>query len=118
MTARISVGVPVYNGENYLSGALQALVDQDVDGLETRQRSQPHAPLPDDEIRALGEVEPQPSGEVRLLDVRRMIDAAGQHHDPWVARGRHVGERHIHKTTEDEVLGLIVAGDAGLDEPA
>ena len=34
MTARISVGVPVYNGENYLAGALQALVDQDADGLE------------------------------------------------------------------------------------
>jgi simple sugar transport system ATP-binding protein len=32
-------------------------------------------------------------------------------------RGRHVGERYIHETTEHEVLGLIVQGDAGLDEP-
>jgi simple sugar transport system ATP-binding protein len=31
-------------------------------------------------------------------------------------RGRHVGERYIHETTEHEVLGLIVQGDAGLDE--
>jgi simple sugar transport system ATP-binding protein len=33
-------------------------------------------------------------------------------------RGRHVGERHIQATTEDEVLGLIVRGVAGMDEPA
>jgi simple sugar transport system ATP-binding protein len=32
-------------------------------------------------------------------------------------RGRHVGERYINKTTEDEILGLIVQGDAGLTEP-
>jgi simple sugar transport system ATP-binding protein len=32
-------------------------------------------------------------------------------------RGRHVGERYIRETTEHEVLGLIVQGDAGLDEP-
>ena len=32
-------------------------------------------------------------------------------------RGRHVGERYIQQTTEDEILGLIVQGDAGLDEP-
>ena len=32
-------------------------------------------------------------------------------------RGRHVGERRIDETSEDEILGLIVAGDAGLDEP-
>jgi len=32
-------------------------------------------------------------------------------------RGRAVGERQIAATTEDEVLGLIVQGDAGLDEP-
>jgi simple sugar transport system ATP-binding protein len=32
-------------------------------------------------------------------------------------RGRYVGQRHIHETTEHEVLGLIVQGDAGLDEP-
>jgi simple sugar transport system ATP-binding protein len=32
-------------------------------------------------------------------------------------RGRHVGERHIHETTEHEVLGLIVQGDAGPREP-
>jgi simple sugar transport system ATP-binding protein len=32
-------------------------------------------------------------------------------------RGRHVGERYIHETTEDEILGLIVQGDAGLPEP-
>ncbi len=32
-------------------------------------------------------------------------------------RGRHVGERYIQETTEDEILGLIVQGDAGLDEP-
>lgn len=32
-------------------------------------------------------------------------------------RGRHVGERRIDETTEDEVLGLIVAGDANLGEP-
>jgi simple sugar transport system ATP-binding protein len=31
-------------------------------------------------------------------------------------RGRHVGERYIRETTEHEVLGLIVQGDAGLDE--
>jgi ribose transport system ATP-binding protein len=31
-------------------------------------------------------------------------------------RGRAVGERNIAETTEDEVLGLIVQGDAGLDE--
>ena len=31
-------------------------------------------------------------------------------------RGRAVGERHIQTTTEDEVLGLIVRGDAGMDE--
>jgi simple sugar transport system ATP-binding protein len=31
-------------------------------------------------------------------------------------RGRAVGERRIDETTEDEVLGLIVQGDAGLDE--
>jgi ribose transport system ATP-binding protein len=33
-------------------------------------------------------------------------------------RGHHVGERHIQETTEDEVLGLIVRGDAGMAEPA
>jgi hypothetical protein len=27
-------------------------------------------------------------------------------------RGRGVGERHVASTTEDEVLGLIVQGDA------
>ena len=27
-------------------------------------------------------------------------------------RGRHVGERYIRETTEHEVLGLIVQGDA------
>jgi simple sugar transport system ATP-binding protein len=32
-------------------------------------------------------------------------------------RGRAVGERNVAETTEDEVLGLIVQGDAGLDEP-
>jgi simple sugar transport system ATP-binding protein len=32
-------------------------------------------------------------------------------------RGRHVGERYIRETNEHEVLGLIVQGDAGLDEP-
>jgi len=31
-------------------------------------------------------------------------------------RGRHVGERSIGETTEHEVLGLIVQGDAGLEE--
>jgi simple sugar transport system ATP-binding protein len=31
-------------------------------------------------------------------------------------RGHHVGERHIRETTEDEVLGLIVRGDAGMGE--
>jgi simple sugar transport system ATP-binding protein len=31
-------------------------------------------------------------------------------------RGRHVGERQIRETTEHEVLGLIVQGDAGLEE--
>jgi len=31
-------------------------------------------------------------------------------------RGRHVGERRIGETTEHEVLGLIVQGDAGLEE--
>ncbi len=32
-------------------------------------------------------------------------------------RGRAVGVRTIQETTEDEILGLIVQGDAGLDEP-
>jgi simple sugar transport system ATP-binding protein len=32
-------------------------------------------------------------------------------------RGRVVGERYISETSEDEILGLIVQGDAGLDEP-
>jgi simple sugar transport system ATP-binding protein len=32
-------------------------------------------------------------------------------------RGRHVGERYIRETNEHEVLGLIVQGEAGLDEP-
>jgi simple sugar transport system ATP-binding protein len=32
-------------------------------------------------------------------------------------RGRHVGERYIRETNEHEVLGLIVQGDAGVDEP-
>ncbi len=32
-------------------------------------------------------------------------------------RGRAVGVRHIPDTTEDEILGLIVQGDAGLEEP-
>lgn len=31
-------------------------------------------------------------------------------------RGRHVGERYVHETTEDEILGLIVQGDAGMEE--
>jgi simple sugar transport system ATP-binding protein len=31
-------------------------------------------------------------------------------------RGRHVGERQIRETNEHEVLGLIVQGDAGLEE--
>jgi simple sugar transport system ATP-binding protein len=33
-------------------------------------------------------------------------------------RGRRVGERHVRETNEHEVLGLIVQGDAGLDDPA
>ena len=32
-------------------------------------------------------------------------------------RGRHVGERYIAETNEHEVLGLIVRGEAGADEP-
>ena len=32
-------------------------------------------------------------------------------------RGRHVGERYIQKTTEHEILRLIVQGDAGQGEP-
>ena len=32
-------------------------------------------------------------------------------------RGRHVGARYINDTSEAEVLGLIVQGDAGLPEP-
>jgi simple sugar transport system ATP-binding protein len=32
-------------------------------------------------------------------------------------RGRDVGERYVRETNEHEVLGLIVQGDAGLDEP-
>ena len=32
-------------------------------------------------------------------------------------RGRHVGERYIRDTTEDEILGLIVQGEAGIEEP-
>jgi hypothetical protein len=32
-------------------------------------------------------------------------------------RGRRVGVRYVKETNEHDVLGLIVQGDAGLDEP-
>jgi hypothetical protein len=32
--ARLTVGIPVYNGERYLAAALDSVLDQDVDGLD------------------------------------------------------------------------------------
>ena len=66
--------------------------EQHVDRLQPAQRPQPHPTLAHDEIGALGEVQPEPGGEVRLLDVRRMVDAARQHDDARVPGGGDVGE--------------------------
>ncbi len=66
--------------------------EQHIDRFQTGQRPQPHAALPHDEVGAFREVQSEPGGEVRLLDVRRMVDPTRQHHDARVLRGGDVGE--------------------------
>ena len=63
-----------------------------VDRLETRQRTKPDPSLAHDQVGSLGEVESEPRREVRLLDERRVVDAAGQHDDAGIPVERDVGE--------------------------
>ena len=56
-------------------GILEPAVD-DVDRFEPVERAQPHAPLSHDQVGALDEVDAELHGEVRVVDVRRVIDAA------------------------------------------
>ena len=56
----------------------EATVD-DVDRVEPTERAQPQATLAHDEVGRLDEVEAEQAGERRVLDVRRLVDAAREH---------------------------------------
>ena len=78
---------------------------QHVDRFEPVERAQPHAPLPHDEVGALDEVHAELHGEVRVVDVRRMVEAAGEQDDARARRRRRGGQRPPHRAR--------VAGDRG-----
>ena len=76
-----------------------------VDRLQPVERAQPHAPLADDQVGALDEVHAELHREVRVVDVRRMVETAGEDDDTRARLGRRGRQRPPHRAR--------VAGDRG-----
>ena len=78
---------------------------QHVDRLEPVERAQPHPPLAHDEVGALDEMHAELHREVRVVDVRRMVETAREHDDARARLGRRSSQRPPHRAR--------VAGDRG-----
>ena len=70
---------------------------QHVDRLEPVERAQPHPPLAHHQIGALDEVHAELHGEVRVVDVRRMVEPAREQHDARAVGRRRRRQRAPHR---------------------
>ncbi len=67
--------------------------EEHVDRFEPAQGAEEDPALTHDEIGALHQVEPELDREVRVIDVRRMVEAGREHDGPRARRRRHRRQR-------------------------